>query len=222
VNGINLIPSRRRATQRRAARVRLWLSIAPAVTLVLAGSYGYLFATWGSGGNTAEAIADANSKVESGRRQLSSARALLAEAQAKKRALREVSEQPDWGLLLNILSGALSDETVLSGCTLDPAAPLAQEPPKEAAPAKVGQRRAAAAKPASASAGPVRPARYHLVLSGFARTQEAVPEFVRRLEQMGVFEQTTLIQSVRAPYGGTDAFQFRIECAIADSAAEGP
>lgn len=223
MNGINLIPSRRRAAQRRSARVRLWLSITPAVTLLLAGSYGYLFATWGAGGGAAsESLAAANSKIESMQHELDSARSRLAEAQARKRALREVSEQPDWGLLMNILAGALSEETILSGCTLDPLAQPAAEPPKESPAPKAGARRTPAKNSAPSAAATARPTRYRLALSGFARSQEAVPEFVRRIEQMGIFEQTTLIQSVRAPYAGTDAFQFRIECSIADPAAEGP
>lgn len=212
MNGINLIPASRLAARRRAARVRLWLSIAPLCISALAGSYGYLFASWDTDRTELEVIlGETEAAISKSQRDVAERRSRLVEVRARLRASAAVSNQPDWGLLLEILAARLGDNAVLTSCTLEPA--VRSQPAESAKPGAI------ASAPAEA---PPRPDRYRLVLSGVARTQEVVPEFLRRLEETGLFEAAKLIESTRTPFAGAEAFRFQVECTMADCPLEAP
>lgn len=213
MNGINLIPVHRIVRRRRAARLRVWMSIAPLCISVLAGTYGYLFATWETdAGEVSKAVEQTEAVIRLTKGQLASSRASLSEASARLKASRAISNQPDWGLLLDLLARQLGDEAVLSSCVLDP---VAKAPPS-ATPAGDKSKAGAAPDPSA------RPDRYRLTLGGVARTQEAVPLFVQRLQDTGIFDSTKMVEAVRTPFAGGEAFRFQVECTISDTAGGTP
>jgi len=215
MNGINLIPVNRLAARRRAARVRMWISIAPLCVSLLAGSYGYFFATWETdAGGLTDSLEKTDAMITATQAQIAKARADLAEAQATLRANIAIGNQPDWGLLLELLARTLGESAVLSSCTVEHVAkPSTAEPPKQGPQAKA---------PAPGPADPLRAERFRLTLAGVARTQSAVPEFVQRLQNTGLFDSTKMIEAIRTPFAGEEAFKFQVECLISDNAVENP
>ena len=122
-------------------------------------------------------------------------RGRISRDEARLASGHAVGEQPDWSLLLAMLSSALGDETVLRSIRL-------QAPP-EAAPGGGGGADAARSLP------PIT-----LDLTGLGRTQQVVSEFVLRLEQMPLFKQIRLVDTRREPFLNLHAVVFRIECVL--------
>ena len=108
---------------------------------------------------------------------------------------RAVGEQPDWSLLLAMLSSALGDETVLRSVRL-------QAPPEAAPGGTTG----------AGSARTLRP--ITLDLSGLGRTQQIVSEFVLRLEHTPLFKTVRLVDTRRELFLNDHAVVFRIECVL--------
>ena len=51
-----------------------------------------------------------------------------------------------------------------------------------------------------------------LRLAGVGRSQAAVSQFVLRLEQLGLFDRVTLLDTRREPFGADSAVGFRAVC----------
>ncbi len=114
---------------------------------------------------------------------------------------RAVGEQPDWSLLLAMLSSALGDETVLRSIRL-------QAPP-EAAPGAAGGSGTPGGAAAARTLQPIT-----LEVTGLGRTQQVVSEFVLRLEHTPLFEMVRLVDTRREPFLNDHAVVFRIECVL--------
>src|SRR5436190_9195882 len=179
---VNLIPAHRRDARRRRARVRRWLAVCVAHTGLLCAAYA---ACRGSLLNNADDAGDqlarATRQAEESDRTIAVLRPQVTEAQAKLGVARTVSGQPDWSLLLSIVSRTLGDDIVLSGCSLQP---------EKIAP---GARPAAApANGAAKTSAEVQ--RRTLALGGFGKSQSEVTQFALRLERLGLFERVDLLQ----------------------------
>ncbi len=193
--GVNLIPAARRQTKQRRVRVRWWLT----------GCAVYS-ALWIAVFVTAQVVVRSEDRALRGKLLESSARVREAEKtvatlrgrigrdQARLSSGRAVGEQPDWSLLLAMLSSALGDETVLRNIRL-------QAPP-EAAPGAVGTSAARTLRPIT------------LDLTGLGRTQQVVSEFVLRLEHTPLFKKVRLVDTRREPFMNDHAVVFRIECVL--------
>ena len=107
-----------------------------------------------------------------------------------------MGEQPDWSLLLALLSRTLGDQAVLRSVGLE----YAPEAFEETAP--------------SAPEAPNEPPPVTLELSGLGQTQYVVSRFVLRLEQTPLFESVRLIDTRREPFLAGHAVAFRIECVL--------
>ena len=75
-----------------------------------------------------------------------------------------------------------------------------------------GPAAAIATNNASAPSGIPDPANIQLELLGLGLSQQAVSEFVLRLEEMTLFRQVKLIETRREPYLESEAIAFRIVC----------
>lgn len=196
--GVNLIPAARREARQRQTRVRLWLSgcfvyaalwiVAFVAAQVVVGSEDR--ALRGRFVAGAAAVQEAEKTVAALRGRIGRDEARLASGQA-------VGAQPDWSLLLAMLSSALGDETVLRSIRL-------QAPP-EAAPGGPGGDGSDGAR----TLPPIT-----LDLIGLGRTQQVVSEFVLRLEHMPLFKQIRLVDTRREPFLNDHAVVFRIECVL--------
>jgi len=97
-------------------------------------------------------------------------RVSLAEASRQIAAARALAENPDWSLLLGMVSSDLSDDVVLERCFLAPV-DSAGDSDRPAQPTRPDEQ--------------VLYQRYTLDLSGYSRSQTGVSQYVLRLEKSG-------------------------------------
>ena len=134
-----------------------------------------------------EALTDGEASVTGRRADLSEARAALE-------ANLAVGRQPDWSVLLALLSTTLGDEVVLRTCRLGPVwgGPAGRAGADEAEELQIIQ----------------------LELMGLALTQQAVTQVILRLEQTRLFRSVKLIDTRREPFMAGHAVAFRAECVL--------
>jgi Tfp pilus assembly protein PilN len=219
MNGVNLIPRRRREASRRRARLRAWAVGASAYAMLCAGVFAVSGAIDAVDDPTAATrLAQLPSEIDASQRALTRIAAQLTEAQGRLDAARAVAHQPDWSVLLGLLAQSVGEDIVLTTCRLE-TEPSAVSP--AAARPGAGLHRPADAGRSGATALPhVAPgARFTLELSGLGRTQASVSHFVLRLERLGLFERVTILKTGREVLGEHESIGFRLEAAI--GAAEG-
>jgi hypothetical protein len=216
VNGINLIPAHRLITRRRAARVRVWLCIAPVCVSMLAGSYAWLWGTWETRtSDVKERMSALDTKIAATEHETTDLKAATKEAQAALQAARAVADQPDWGLVLSMIASRLDEDVVLSACQLEPT----DAPATSGATAQPGVPVAKASAPAASSG---RPTHYRLILAGLAKTQDAASRLAVELTEAHLFDAVTPQEARRSTFLGEPVVAFRIECLVADAAGGRP
>ena len=200
----NLMPRDRLARKRRQGRLRVWIACCAAYGVVLGAACMVSHAAWGGApGQVADELGAIRQEVKKASGSVIKARRELAEAHTVLRAGRAVGNQPDWSVLLGLLSRELGDDVVLAECKVGPVTKDRSEPAKRAA--GLG---------AAGLEAPLGEMRYKVVLTGFGRTQSAVSQFVLRLEQVEILEQVKLAKSSRQSFGDGEAVAFRIECML--------
>lgn len=231
---INLIPRARVMVRQRNARARAWVAATVGWCGVLAAGTGTVY--WIDHARS-RAGAPQPADLESLRTQTSRLEEQIAAAKAQAvrlrplaQAARALAHQPDWSLLLDLLSAAVRGRAMLSSCVLEPVGGLAGEESAGPAGAKAAPPSAPPATRAvpvstGARAGPPEVAppsgqRYRLVLSGLALTQQDVSEVVQALEHAGVFERVVIIEARRVGGGVApaemDAVSFEVECHLGE------
>lgn len=206
MRAVNLVPSPRRyaATARRRARRWCWC-VAGYAALLLSG-YAVSSAIISAEGDDKSAMLEKTTRQIDDLNTASAAlKPQLAEAHTRLAVARTVGDQPDWSLLLAILSSTVDDEIVLTSTKLDDVAPENQ--PAQKQPSRVP------AKP-DTNAAPAQAAMLRVTLQGMGRSPAAVTQFVLRLERLGMFERVDLARSTRQNLGTIDANVFRIECLL--------
>ncbi|MFN0132181.1 MAG: PilN domain-containing protein [Phycisphaerales bacterium] len=194
--GTNLMPARRVAAIRRARRIRMWGLGAGALAALLGAALVIIRA-----GGTASThdldpvLATATASLTDAERALAAAKTRLATAQKAATAASVLSDQPDWGALLDLLASQLDDQTVYT---------IVSVSPEEAG--KGGTKMEA------------RPERLVLKLAGLAQGQPAVSRLVLGLEETRLFERVSLVESRRVGEGAEQAVAFSVACSLTDSA----
>ncbi len=197
--GVNLIPAARRQAKQRQVRVRLWLTGCVVYTALWFAAFVAAQVVVRSEDRALRAtFVEASAQVQEAEKTVAALRGRIGRDEARLASGHAVGEQPDWSLLLAMLSSALGDETVLRSIRL-------QAPP-EAAPGGPG------GGGGSAVARTLPP--ITLDLTGLGRTQQVVSEFVLRLEHMPLFKQIRLVDTRREPFLNDHAVVFRIECVL--------
>lgn len=203
---INLIPQSRRQARRTTARVTLWGAVLPVCCgLMLAAYLVQRFAATPDVRAVEDALADVQAKIKDDSKKIAKLAAEVREAKSRLSANRAVGEQPDWSLLLALLTDRLGNEAALTSLKLEPIV-LAAKGKGEA----------------EAAPGGGRPERLKLTISGVARSQAAASRFVLGLEDTPAFESVNLVEAKRTTGddgGGTVAFQ--IACQLTDPGASG-
>ncbi len=200
---VNLIPATRRDARRRRGRLRIWGAVFVIyglawVAAAVAGQVVYSGVDRGLRGE----LDESNARVAGAKAKVAALRAELAGAEADLKANRAVGKQPDWSVLLALLSTTLGDEIVLRNCRLD-------------APAAVGQ--------AGSAAGGSQPESHVKVeLSGYAQSQQAVAKALLRLEATPLFAVVKLLDTRREPFLAGQAVAFRVHCVLSAEAEPRP
>jgi Tfp pilus assembly protein PilN len=148
---------------------------------------------WGGNDATATAseLTQTQQQISDTTQKLNALRRQLADAQINRQTALALSDQPDWSMLLNLLTSALDDEVMLREIQI--------------APEGRGQR-------AEGTMNSVVP--YTVSLRGYARSQPAISQFVLRLQQNGLFDEVKLLRTGREPVANTSAVSFDIACEI--------
>jgi hypothetical protein len=193
---VNLIPRQRTQRLRRQARRRTWVTLCSVYAMFLAVA-----------SIVARVSGVSDDRVLRQEYELASARAAqeqqsvqgmrdeLRQMGTMLRANRTVGDQPDWSVLLALLARACGEDVVL----------------REVALGLPGDMRRAAAVDAPS---PASDAALLVTVGGLGRSQQAVTQFVVRLEDCGLFRQVTLLDTRREPLLSSDAVAFRLECAL--------
>ena len=194
MHGVNLIPAPRRHAKQRLARIR-WVAAACAVYCVLLlGGYGFAYVAWGADVDAVQGdLQTVNGAIKKDERALTSVRAELKTVESTLAANRAVGSQPDWSVLLALLAKRTGENVVLNSCELDRAASEDEKPDHTV---------------------PAAQASYRLAISGIAKSQMNVSQFVLRLEKTQLFDQVTLLDTTRQSVADRQVVAFNLDCLL--------
>jgi hypothetical protein len=206
---VNLVPAPRRYASAARKRAYRWCwGVGIYASLLLTAFVACSAVVSGEADDKSPMIEKTTRQIDELTNAANAIRPQLTEAQTRLTVARTVGDQPDWSLLLAILSSTVDDNIVLTNTKLDVAAET-QATPKPAA--------RASSKTETASA-PAQPTILKLTLQGMGRSPAAVTQFVLRIERLGLFERVELARSSRQTVGSIDANVFRVECVLQRSA----
>lgn len=192
--GVNLVPVTRRDARLRRARVRFWAAAGVVgVGLWIAAFVGVQLVVTRDDRAVRDELDRVSAMAEDTRQEVAALRANIVREQGRLQATRAVGEQPDWSVLLALLSSVLGEEAVLRTIKID-------APPEST---NASDTRASDPKPVL------------LELAGLGRSQQVVTRFVLRLEAMPLFARVRLLDTRREPFLASHAVGFRIECMLA-------
>lgn len=207
---VNLIPAHRRDARERRTRVRRWAVVCAGYALVLGVVYLCCALAWSvSSDGLDQDLAAASSEIEELSGSLKSAEADLAEAQLLLESIRGIAKQPDWSLLLAMISKSLGDEVVLDTLRVGPPNAVGPGARTRKVTGNVGGGPVKATGSATQNEPP-----YTLYVSGYARSQAAVSRFVLRLDELDLFERVDLLRTSREAMFGGDATGFQVQCSF--------
>ncbi len=196
VISVNLVPSARREAQVRSARIRFWFMACAVYGL---GWLGVLVLVGATPLNDDRGLRDelrqVNGLVEESESELAALRSELAQSRAELTTSLTIGKQPDWSALLALLSTTLGDRIVLRNCKLTT---LHKSPSARGSATGVARESTT----------------IQLQLGGLGLAQQAVSEFVLRLEETSLFRQVKLLDTRREPFLDGDAIAFHIECLL--------
>ena len=197
--GVNLIPAYRHGARRRSKRLRRWTGVCAAYAAVLLVVYGGARAVWGGGGRAIEEeAARAAVQISESAERITQLQQKLFESQRLLAANRVLADQPDWSLLLAMLSDALGEEIVLKSCKLHPA----------------GAPRGPAAFLSGPAADPE--GGFRLAITGYGRSLTVVSQFVLRLERTRLFQEVRTVKTNREAFLAGRAIAFELDCVLAN------
>jgi Tfp pilus assembly protein PilN len=186
MNRANLIPLQRQLRHARRARLRAWSVLLGAIAGSLLLACGVLFL---DPSQTSAPAPDAFTKVAGElaqtNQETATVRRQLAALREQVNSRRFVLEQPDYSLLLSMISQVVDDSVVLDQCELSSGG--TQSNPSQGQVLKVG---------------------------GFARSQSAVAGFMLQLETTGIFKKVTLVRSQEQPVLDRQAAAFQVQCLL--------
>jgi Tfp pilus assembly protein PilN len=215
MQSVNLIPMPRRENRYRRLRIRGWVLGTAVYLAVLIGACVVVRAAWsGSDRAVADELAAVQKQIAVTNQQLSIIQPELLEARSQLEASRAVAIQPDWSVLMMLLSRLRGEAIVFEQLKLQPLKIEAPKPTaaKPGAPPRPGSAAAKKAKEDDAR----KPMHYGLQLTGLGQSQQEVSDFVLRVEQSGLFDSVKLVETTRFPFGAAHAIGFKIECAMGE------
>ena len=202
--GINLIPAHRLLAMQRRIRVRLWMridSICICVLLIICAVVMPLFDQ--SATSVADELVFLDKKATGMNRSISALLPELSEVKLTLDASRAMQKQPDWSVLLALLANLQGGQIVMRNV---------QTKPMGGGHVAAGGSEVVSAEEISA-AGDNRSG-YKLVLGGMGKTQNAISQFVLRLEQCGLFERVRVIMTNRESFMSDHAVSFELLCTM--------
>lgn len=193
---VNLIPRGRLEGQRRHRRLRRWFTAVGGYGLFLVVAM-IVSTVAGSRDDIAlrKELDGSSASVETASLRLDHLESELVEANALLAANRSVGNQPDWGVLLALISEAVEGKIALRKCTVrspDPSRRLGS----------------------SDRDGAIGDARTTVELHGLAQRLEHVSDFVLLVESVPIFRDVTRHDTRREPFLGGHVVAFRLDFSI--------
>ena len=196
VISVNLVPSARREAQVRSARIRFWFMTCAVYGL---GWLGVLVLVGATALNDDTGLRDelrqVNGLVAESESELVALRGELIRSRAELTTSLTIGKQPDWSALLALLSTTLGDRIILRNC---------KRTTLHTSPGMRGPATGVARESTT----------IQLQLGGLGLSQQAVSEFVLRLEETSLFRQVKLLDTRREPFLDGDAIAFHVECLL--------
>lgn len=209
---VNLLPKARRSALVTRTRVRRWLvgGSAYAGAVVLAGLAFTL---------SGPRVAVATDLFQRQQRELDDrqARVKHLETQAesltrKLDRLARIENHPDVSALVRLIAGAQQDRIVLDSIALE----RTVQQPKD-----TGRKKLGADAKAADTAPQSTIVTYTIDVAGLARQQPDVTSFVLRLEETGLFDKVTVVESGKRDVQGAELAQFRLRCRVDEPPSSG-
>lgn len=202
MHDVNLIPHQRLQHKRCTTRMRQWAAICAVYFASIALGLSSAYAFWDSDEQTAEQLNQCINRVEKYSHTIVELKKLLAQTKDALSTTWAIRNQPDWSQLLDVLASQLGHDMVLDRYELwsvdDQGVPIYDSPEQGtgqlSSEALLGERH------------------YSLRLSGIARHQSAVSQFVLRLEGLQLFDSVRLEKSRSQVFLEEPAVSFSIEC----------
>ncbi len=211
---VNLVPSARREAQVRSARIRFWFMTCAIYGLGWLGVLGLVGATaLNDDAGIRDELRQVNDLVAESESELAALRGELAQSRAELTTSLTIGKQPDWSALLALLSTTLGDRIILRNCKLTTL---------RKSPGARGPVTASTVEDRSVTGVARESTTIQLQLDGFGLAQQAVSEFVLRLEETSLFRQVKLLDTRREPFLDSDAIAFHIECLLETEEARQP
>jgi hypothetical protein len=182
--------------------VKRWARALGVYAVLLVVAYGACFAFGGDDGQEVlRRTRESTERFREAGKDIQTLRISLTEACKQMAATQALAQNPDWSLLLAMVSNNLSGDVILERCFL--------------APVNSSEEDGRADGPDDGSdGGQVLYQRYILDLRGFSRTQTGVSQFVLRLERSKLFENVRLVKTSKTSFMDGEAISFRIECVL--------
>lgn len=196
---VNLIPLPRILARRRTTLIRRWTWAGSLYAAGLVAGYGAAVAAWDYDRGALQDHLESETRANADRRSnQKSLEARLARERTVLAANRAVGDQPNWALLLSLISAGSERQIVLQSCHVEPA-PESGETATTRIDAKPSDREAVC---------------YTVKLRAIAKDQAAVSAFALRLESSGLFTRVELVESRREVFLDADAVRFRLDCRL--------
>jgi len=203
MSDVNLIPAGRLAARRGKTRWYLWgLTAGLYAAMVAVGSLTFHVAHAGEDSRQSQQLDVVAKQIEESNRTTLSLRRRLAVTNAALQTTKALLGQPDWSKLLLGLSAQLGDEIVLCRYQLT----------TQTTDNRVINAEAGGTVMTLPLASFLTGCRYTMMVQGFGQSQEAVSQFVLRLEGSGVFDLVRLVSSSRQTFLNGEAVAFVAEC----------
>ncbi len=206
VISVNLVPSARREAQVRGARIRFWFMTCVIYGLGWLGALVLVGATaLNDDAGLRDELRQVIGLVAESESELATLRDELGRSRAELTTSLTIGKQPDWSALLALLSTTLGDRIILRNCKLTTV---------HKSPGGRGPATASTAEDRSVTGVARESTTIQLQLGGLGMAQQAVSEFVLRLEETSLFRQVRLLDTRREPFLDGDAIAFHIECLL--------
>lgn len=117
---VNLIPSSRLHARIRARRVRAWAVVSCIYALALAaGCLGLRIGLESDDAQARSVIVSASQQMDASRAAIARLKSELADVRRRAEASRQITNRPDWSVLLALLSRDRGDDLALVSCHLE-------------------------------------------------------------------------------------------------------
>lgn len=209
MNSFNLMPAPRRHAKACRNRLRQWAAPFLAFAVMLVMVCVTCHKTWGVGPEPlAEQIRQTKDRIDMSGRTVEDLRKQLTAARWRLDTFKGVGRQPDWSMMLKLLSDGLGAEVVLRSCELNETM-ISSIAPKG---------RKGESLNAGGGADDNNRMAFVLDVAGLARSQTAVSQFVLRMERSGMFDSVRLVSTIREPFMNSKAVAFRLKCTLEGAA----